>query len=332
MSNAAKHCMMVNVIRQLCYLVECAAQAPSTHNTQPWMFMLGSIGRNEIRIWADRSRWLPVADPDRREMLLSIGCALENLLVAAESLGLDAWVQYFPDPQQEDYVALVRVRPGEVVGRRGKLVRAIPDRHTAYMRYDGRPIEPAVRAEFEEIVNEPDVRVIFAESAEVRRAVEQLVMRADALQFADPAFRDELGRCIGRGAYGAPWLLAKLEQAAVSWLDLGDSAGRRDAEVLMSSPLVALVATTEDTGRARVRAGQVFERMHLTATACGVRVQPMNQAIQVAEVRSQLLSVMAPDEGTALHAQMLLRLGYASEPTASPPRRSIEELMGNADE
>jgi hypothetical protein len=318
-------------LRQLRYLVECAAQAPSTHNTQPWMFMLGSIGHDEIHVWADRSRWLPVVDPDRREMHLSIGCALENMLVAAESLGMDVGVRYFPDPAQEDFVALVRVGGTAAPTERGRLAAAIPHRHTAYVRFDGRPIDARVRAELEAVATEPEVRLIVVDSAVTRRAVENLVMRADALQFSDAAFREELGRCIGRGAYGAPWLLAKLEQLAVSWLDLGESAGRRDAEVLMSSPLVALVATTEDTRRARVRAGQVFERLHLTATTRGVSVQPMNQAVQVQEVRRELLPVVAPGDGAGLHAQMLMRLGYTGEAMASPPRRSLEEILGDAE-
>lgn len=95
----------------------------------------------------------------------------------------------------------------------------------------------------------------------------------------------------------------------------------------MSSPLVAVVATTEDTARARVRAGQAFERLHLTATVCGVSLQPMNQIVQVPALRADLLSAIAPEFSTKLHPQMVLRLGYCSAPSASPPRRPVEDLL-----
>jgi len=315
-------------VRQMKQMIENAAMAPSTHNSQPWMFILGAIGQDEIRVWADRARWLPVADPDRREMHLSVGCALENLLVTAEHFGLHATVQYFPHPVQEDYVACVRLQEGGGVSQvRSALLDAIPARRTAYERYDGRLIPEDALARLRGTVVESDVRVMFFGEPAVRRTIEQLVVRADALQFADPAFRAELSSCIGRGAYGAPWLLAKLGQMAIAWLDLGESAGRRDSEVLMSSPQVAIVATTEDTSRARVHAGQAFERLHLMATVCGISLQPMNQVVQVAALRASLLPAVAPECAEVLHPQMVLRLGYCSAPSASPPRRPLEDLL-----
>lgn len=68
------------------FLVRYAILAPSTHNTLPWSFRI--VG-NGIDVFADRSRWLRVADPDQRELLLSVGCALENLVIAAEHFGFD---------------------------------------------------------------------------------------------------------------------------------------------------------------------------------------------------------------------------------------------------
>jgi len=309
-------------------LVECAALAPSTHNTQPWIFVVGPISQDEIRVWADRSWWLPVTDPDRRELYLSVGCAIENILVAAEHLGLAASVQYFPDPVQDDFIARVRLDEGGALTTvRADLFDAIRARRTVYEPYDGRPITSSAMDRLHDVVLEPEVQLIFRTSLEVRTAVERLVARADAIQFADPKFRAELAECIGRGAYGAPWLLAKLGQMAIAMLDLGESAARRDVNVLMSSPLVAALATSDDTLRARVRAGQVFERLHLAATACGVCLQPMNQVIQVPTLRAELLSAVAPELAADLHPQMLIRLGNSSAPAASPPRRPLEELL-----
>ena len=59
-------------------LVYYARLAPSTHNTQPWKFV---IGRREIDVFVDESRWLRVADPFRRELHISLGCAIESLRI-----------------------------------------------------------------------------------------------------------------------------------------------------------------------------------------------------------------------------------------------------------
>ena len=69
------------VQEQLRFLVRYAILAPSTRNTQPWRFR---VEGECIEVLADLSRLHPVADRDRRELYLSVGCAIENLLVAAE--------------------------------------------------------------------------------------------------------------------------------------------------------------------------------------------------------------------------------------------------------
>ncbi len=64
-----------------------ASLAPSGHNAQPWTVKMSD---GELLIGTDRSRWLPKVDPQNRELALSIGCFLENLLVCAPNFGLNA--------------------------------------------------------------------------------------------------------------------------------------------------------------------------------------------------------------------------------------------------
>ena len=71
-------------VEKLKFLLRYAILAPSSHNTQPWKF---SVAEDEIRVLVVRTRWLKVADPDQRELYISVGCALENLLIAAEHFG-----------------------------------------------------------------------------------------------------------------------------------------------------------------------------------------------------------------------------------------------------
>ena len=81
-----------------------AVQAPSSHNTQPWTFRVDE-GRIELR--ADRTRALPANDPDDRELVISCGCALLNLRVAAAAEGFAARVELMPAPDDPDLLARV---------------------------------------------------------------------------------------------------------------------------------------------------------------------------------------------------------------------------------
>ena len=49
--------------------------APSSHNTQPWKFV---VEKNVIKILPDYGRSLPYSDRFNRELFRSIGCAWSN--------------------------------------------------------------------------------------------------------------------------------------------------------------------------------------------------------------------------------------------------------------
>ena len=66
-------------------MLDLAARAPSGHNAQPWLVRLDEPGR--LIIVGAKERRLPAVDPANRELLLSIGAFLENLIVAARHYG-----------------------------------------------------------------------------------------------------------------------------------------------------------------------------------------------------------------------------------------------------
>jgi nitroreductase len=181
-----------NSREKLTCLLRYAILAPSSHNAQPWRF---GVGDSEVRVHADRSRWLKVADADQRELHVSLGCALENLLITAEHFGYGHRTAYSPETDEADLVAVValelegepsRFRPPE-------LLEAIPARQTNHNVYDGRPIPAEDVARLEDCCVEDDILLHLTDDVAIKRSVDELVVRADAMQFADPAWREELG-------------------------------------------------------------------------------------------------------------------------------------------
>jgi nitroreductase len=121
-----------------------AVLAPSSHNTQPWFFLLGEP---HVDLLADRTRALPVNDPDGRELTISCGCALANLLVAAAARGLRVENRPFPDPGEPDWLARVSIsRDGARPVPEGDLARFIDERRTCRTRFESRALEPGVIA------------------------------------------------------------------------------------------------------------------------------------------------------------------------------------------
>lgn len=309
---------------QLAFLLRYAVLAPSSHNTQPWRFR---IAGSELLVSGDRDRWLKVADRDRRELFISLGCALENLLVAAEHFGFGTDVTYDPSGGRDLLAAVVRLVPGgPPSGLRGEdLFRAIGVRHTNHRTYAARALPPQVTARLRACcVPGEGVALFLTGDPEIKRRVHGLVVHADAVQFADPAWRKELGYWIGQGAFGAPWLVAKVSQLAVTHLDLGQKTARADSQALLSAPLVGVISSTRNDREAQVRAGQLFERICLTATHLGVALQPMSQIVQLADAKAALASLLPGDLGSP---QQPFRLGYAEPEKEHTPRRRLEEVL-----
>lgn len=111
---------------RLAALVRFAVLAPSSHNSQPWLFR---VEGDVLELWADRTRALAVSDPEDRELTISCGCALLNLRIALRSFGQKIACQLLPDPAQPDLMARVRLEGDQEPGQGDRdLFRAISQR------------------------------------------------------------------------------------------------------------------------------------------------------------------------------------------------------------
>ncbi|HEY8196394.1 MAG TPA: nitroreductase family protein [Gemmatimonadales bacterium] len=309
---------------QLRFLLRYAILAPSPKNSQPWAF---SVQGNRVHIIADVRRGQLIADPGRRELYISLGCALENLLVAAEHFGFRHGVSYFPDPGNDELAVTVLFAPGGVpsYARAGATLSAILRRHNDNSVFRNAPVPDELRRRLIACCVEPELRVNLTDDRHFRRWIEALTIQADRVEFANPAFRKELGYWIGQGVFGAPPLLAGLGQFAVSKIDLGETVAEQDHAILESAALLGLITTAGDSHLAHVRAGQLFERLWLTATALGVSIHPMSQTMRRPELRATVAELLPSPGWTPQH---LFRVGYSSRKEQHhTPRRPLEDVL-----
>ncbi len=68
-------------------LVGAAILAANGHNVQPWRF---GIGADRVDLFGDPGRRTGAMDPIDRELWVGLGCALENLVLAAAPLRTQA--------------------------------------------------------------------------------------------------------------------------------------------------------------------------------------------------------------------------------------------------
>jgi hypothetical protein len=114
-------------------LIRYAAPAANGHNTQPWTFQSDQA---QIAILPDFTRRTPVVDPDDHHIFVSLGCAAENLALAAGAAGRAGEIAF--DPSGE---GAVRMRFGSGRGADRALFEAIPLRQSTRSAYDGSTVE-----------------------------------------------------------------------------------------------------------------------------------------------------------------------------------------------
>jgi hypothetical protein len=305
---------------QLAFLLRYAVLAPSTHNTQPWWF---AVRGDSIAVHPDRRRWLRVADPDRREMFISLGCAVENLVTAGSHFGFTARVEYGGETDA-DPAAVVWFAPGRVAGRGQALFDALTRRRTPRGPFEPRALPLHVLRELQGCCEGLDgVELWLVTDRDTRASVERLVRQADLSAYRDPAYRRELGRWIGAGAFGTGWVESALGHAAVAALDVSRGVARRDAALLGDAPAVGVLTSREDDHAAHVRVGRAYERIVLSASVFGIGVQPFSPIVEVAGTRRALAGLL-PGAGAVQH---VFRAGYLRGTGRVTPRRHAAEVV-----
>lgn len=320
-----------SVADQLAHLVGYAVLAPSGHNTQPWRFR---IRADALELWADRSRGLPVVDPDDRALIISCGAATFHLRVAAQAHGVSLRVETLPDGDDGDLVARLRLGDGDgSVTDAQRLAAAIPHRRTNRARFEDRELPAPLLEQLQRDVAAEGAHLCTIGDAPTKHRLAQLVAEGDRRQMADRRFRRELAMWVrangspradgvrGHG-FGFSDLLSHLGPLVIRTFDLGDSQAAKDEEIAAGAPILAGITTVADDAGAWVSAGQGLARMLLRARDSGVFASFLNQPIEVAELRSEVAAVL----GHGGHPQLLLRLGYGSMPRPQP-RRSVDEVL-----
>lgn len=311
------------------YLLRYAILAPSTKNTQPWKF---AIAGDRVEILPDLTRWLRVSDPDQRELHISLGCALENLIVAADHFGYTCDVTYGPGADGSPRaVASVTVTPAPVRAPRMRpagLFEGLTSRQTVHDAFTARGVPPGVLRQFLHLTDDPELRLLLTNERATIHALASLSADADVTELADAGYRRELARIVGEGVFGTSRPVSAVARIALPHLNNGASLARRDRALIEETPLLGLISTNQDRRTSQIKAGQLFERICLMATILGLQVHPMSQALQIPTLRRQV-SRLSGDP--LCHPQQLFRVGYATPQShRHTPRRPVERVLVDA--
>ena len=326
-----------------------AILAPHSHNLQSWSVDLSTPG--EILLRCDLTRLLPETDPFSRQIMMSQGTFIELLEIAARERGHRAEIEPFPEgafgPDKLDSrpVARIRLVP-DAAQPKDALFAQILRRRTNRNAYDpARPVPAAAWAAMADALRPHALRFghVGPDQAEALNRHRAIAADAWRIEMTTPRAMLESYKVLRVGAAEVAQHrdgLTLLDPKVVLMTRLGlfdrskapaadDYAVRSQVtefNAKMASTPGFLWMVSEGNDRAtQVNAGRAYARVQLAATAQGLAMQPLQQALQeypeqagpYADVRRLLA---APQPATTV--QMWARVGYA-EPVSPAPRRGV---------
>lgn len=310
-------------------MVEQAIKAPSGHNTQPWLF---KINENSVEIRPNLEKSLPVVDFDNRELFVSLGCATENLCIAASCKGYKTDVSI----NEEGTITIVLERSPAATP--DPLFDQIAIRQTNRSVYNGTAIPEEAIEKLKAIPVDSGIKVHFYDSGMKQfETIAGYIYRGNAIQMRDKAFQEELRNWmrynkkhqddtndgLSYAVFGAPNLPKFIVKPIMAKAINEKSQNKGDKEKLQSASHLALLTTQHNTIEEWISLGRTLERLLLQSTAMGIVHSYFNQPNEIRELADQMAQSL---QLSGEYPTLLIRLGYGEKMPYSK-RKDIREVI-----
>ncbi|MFO0633887.1 MAG: hypothetical protein U0168_13645 [Nannocystaceae bacterium] len=325
-------------------LVQAALLAANPHNTQPWRFVVTTTA---IELWRDPDRSLGAMDPLGREQVIGLGCALENLAIAAPGFGRSTTITPWPDQAQPLLAARIELAPAPAHAH--ALADTIAQRHTQRGRYVDAPLSDTVEPSLRELIADLEtVELVLLRSASARAAFRRGTIDATKAivddremneashawwrqsEAAIERHRDGLTiACMGFGAaneaFGKLGRGPSASKAGAYWIR------NTEGNQTTGSAFGALVTASLQDPQLLLAVGRAWQRIHLWLATHGLAAQPLNQMFERRDRELQRGLPGAFGERLAAlageHAQLGFRVGYAWDEFGPSPRRPVDWVV-----
>ncbi|MGI9433753.1 MAG: Acg family FMN-binding oxidoreductase [Geminicoccaceae bacterium] len=309
-------------------LVHYATMSANSHNTQPWVF---AIEGDQIRLSPDPDRRCPVVDPHDHHVFASLGCAAENIMIAADAFGLHGGLSF------DEAASSITIALDRASRRTTPAFQAIPERQCTRAEFSGEAAPVDVLKQLETFASQAGIDLHLLTDDKQKLQIIEYVVAGNSAQMDEDAFVEELRSWIrfneaealatrdgltyrSVGSPASPRWLGKLLFSMMFRKKTENEKYRRQ---IANSSGVAVFACAEQTKAGWIDAGRAYQRFALLSTALGLRHAFVNQPVEVPEIRPQLASYL--DLGERL-PDLVVRFGYG-DPTPRTLRRPVRDVL-----
>lgn len=290
---------------RILFLLQYGVLAPSTHNSQPWNFKIDGESCTIIR---NDDHPIVYADPQGRDLAISLGCLIENLVIAAKYFKVFKDVEYVGDGSIVARVNFANLQ-GEERGTDQQfkpLLDAILYRVTARGIFENEALDAKTKETLRQVDSPTGVALyLLEEKAQVIRIAE-LTQQGLRMAYKDPKFRNEMSQWFNSSFSGKPTGIPGYSvrmPAALSivfpWLvrnfDIGKKLGVLNYESIRSAPAALVITAPKNSPEVWLDVGRYAERLMLQANALGYKTSIFTAAIEMGELYKDIQRLIGTD-------------------------------------
>lgn len=295
-----------NLKDKIKFLLRYAILAPSTHNSQPWLF---KIENNSCKIYIDSSVHIKEADPLSRDLYISLGCLLENLIIGAKYFNVYNKVVYGLGGK-DDAVVEVFFRDNSdkinIDENSEKILDAILKRFNARGAFEKEKISDGILKRLNALNDFNDLKVDFISDGGKIEKLAELTAEGLKIAYANQDFRKEMSRwinnnfskkLIGIPGYSLrmPALISFIFPTLIRLFNIGEKLGWLNYKSMVSAPLVCLISAKENSPLFWLQTGRLAERLMLEFNSLGIKTSVFVASLEMGELYKEVQKIIGID-------------------------------------
>ncbi|HEX5430090.1 MAG TPA: hypothetical protein VFX17_03390 [Patescibacteria group bacterium] len=319
---------LTNPEAKLLFLLKYASIAPSSHNTQPWRLRINS---NTIEIKPEFKRRLVYSDSKDRQLYLSLGTCIENLLLASKAYGFTFDLQIKND--ESSVYALISYSNLQLNLIDYTTLESIIARASNRELFEDRPV-PDEFVEKLKLIAGSKAEISFVTDQAQRTKIIDVVGTSIQDAFLDKQFTNELSGWIkpslkkyqlGMPGYnvGIPWPLSFVMPWVIGHVKMDKTQRKMDEAPLRAAPMFVLLSNDSDEPTSWIQVGQVFEEIAVEADKIGLKIGIQGAPIEIGDHYKTLGQLF----GAKGRPMIFFRIGFTSKNKPKSPRLLVNQLI-----
>jgi len=326
----------LNRREKILHLLRLAVMAPSTHNTQPWRFVIKPD--NTCKIFIDKSRRLEQADTNFKYSYVSLGALLTNMEYASRFYGVLKSTEVLAGKEGEpDVIISLEFDKPKPKKELEPHILAITKRQNYRGLFNGKKVSRDMLDD-ESLHDLPDsrqVQIFFSSDRRMLQTVANLTASALKKAYANQAFRREVADHINfnfsrnvTGMHGYTLRMNSLQSVLLPFVmklkDLGPKLAKLNNASLSSAGAVIVLAARQDNPGGWIEIGRRLEKLLLKLATQDVRTSIFVASMEFPDTRLELKKIM--DIPADMTPHMLFAAGRSPDTVGFSRRQDPDEL------